>query len=153
MGVVSLEVRELAPGETGAAFEAMHALRGGLRDEADFVERVDGRQRAEGYRLVAVLQGAGEPAAAVAGFHEAHHLSWGHHLYVDDLSTRADARRRGHAARLLDWLEEEAGRLGCGQVHLDSGVGPQRHDAHRLYLNRGLAITAHHFSRALTDPR
>ena len=49
------------------------------------------------------------------------------------------------AGALLDWLIEEARRLGCGQLHLDSGVGPDREDAHRLYLNKRLRISAHHF--------
>jgi GNAT superfamily N-acetyltransferase len=72
----------------------------------------------------------------VAGFRTGHNLAWGHYLYVDDLSTRPDARRRGHGRALL----EEAKRLGCDQFHLDSGVGLDRADAHRLYLNAGLVI-------------
>jgi GNAT superfamily N-acetyltransferase len=74
---------------------------------------------------------------------------WGHHLYVDDLSTAPQGRRQGHAGALLDWLIEEGRRLGCGQLHLDSGVGPERFDAHRLYHNHGLAIYSHHFARGL----
>ena len=70
-------------------------------------------------------------------------------LYVDDLSTLPAARRRGHARALLDWCAEEAARLGCDALHLDSGVGPQRQDAHRLYFNAGMRISSHHFSREL----
>jgi GNAT superfamily N-acetyltransferase len=76
-------------------------------------------------------------------------LAWGRYLYVDDLSTLPEARRRGHGRRLLDWLTEEARRQGCDQLHLDSGVGPDRIDAHRLYFNTGLAITSFHFARRL----
>jgi hypothetical protein len=43
----------------------------------------------------------------------------------------------------------EAGRLGCTQVHLDSAVGLERRDAHRLYLNAGFVIAAHHFVRGV----
>lgn len=50
---------------------------------------------------------------------------------------------------LLDWLIEEARRSGCEQLHLDSGAVPERYDAHRLYMNTGLSITAHHFQRPL----
>lgn len=57
--------------------------------------------------------------------------AWGHHLYVDDLSTAPEGRRQGHAGALLDWLIEEGRRLGCSQLHLDSGVGAERFDAHR----------------------
>jgi GNAT superfamily N-acetyltransferase len=143
------DVRELGPEETGRAFEAMRALRTGLAGEAEFVARVNDDQRAEGYRLAAAFEGGAEQAAAVAGFRTAHSLAWGFHLYVDDLSTLPDARRRGLAGRLMAWLLDEARRLGCDQLHLDSGVGPARFEAHRLYLNSGLGITSHHSARDL----
>jgi GNAT superfamily N-acetyltransferase len=83
----------------------------------------------------------------VAGFRFLHTLAWGHVLYVDDLVTRSDARGRGHGRRLMEWLEAEARAHGCDQLHLDSGH--QRHDAHRLYLNSGMHISSHHFSKSL----
>jgi GNAT superfamily N-acetyltransferase len=140
-------VRELTPPETGLAFEAMRALRTGLPDEAAFVRLVDGVQRPEGYRLAGSFDDDEESAAAAAGFRVGHSIAWGRFLYVDDLSTRPEARRRGHGRALLDWLLEEAGRLDCDQLHLDSGVGLERADAHRLYLNAGMVISAHHFAR------
>jgi GNAT superfamily N-acetyltransferase len=143
-------IRELLPPDSGLAFEAMRALRGDLADEQAFVERVDQVQRPEGYRLVAAFEEDGPSAVAVAGFRAAHSIAWGHYLYVDDLSTLPEARRRGHGRALLDWLLEEAARLGCDQLHLDSGVGVDRVDAHRLYLNAGLVISAHHFARLVS---
>jgi GNAT superfamily N-acetyltransferase len=143
-----MRIREIGPGQTDLAFAAMRELRTHLSDADAFAARVDGEQRAEGYRLVGAFEDVRE-AVAVAGFRVAHNLAWGRHLYVDDLSTAPAARRRGHARALLDWLGEEADRLGCAQLHLDSGVGPQRADAHRLYLNAGLTTTSHHFSRVL----
>ncbi len=140
-------IRELLPPETGLAFEAMRALRTDLADEATFVQRVDEVQRAEGYRLVAAFEEGETSARAVAGFRVGNAIAWGQYLYVDDLSTLPEARRRGHARALLDWLLGEAARLGCDQLHLDSGVGLDRADAHRLYLNSGMVISAHHFAR------
>jgi GNAT superfamily N-acetyltransferase len=140
-------IRELLPQETGLAFEAMRALRPDLADEQVFVRRVDEIQRAEGYRLVAAFEAGETRPAAMADFRTGHALAWGHYLYVDDLSTLPGNRRRGHARELLDWLVEEGERLGCDQLHLDSGVGIDRADAHRLYLNAGLVIAAHHFAR------
>ena len=145
-------LREIVPPDTALAFPAMRALRPQVGDEAAFVRRVDEVQRPEGYRLVGSFEDAAAPALAVAGFRVGHALSWGRFLYVDDLSTLPEARRRGHARGLLGWLVEEARRLGCEQLHLDSGVGPERADAHRLYLNAGLVITAHHFARAIEQP-
>jgi GNAT superfamily N-acetyltransferase len=140
-------VRELQPPETGLAFEAMRALRTDLTDEEAFVRIVDEDQRPEGYRLAGAFEEGEERAVAVAGFRTCHNIAWGHYLYVDDLSTVPEARRRGHARALLDWLLEEAARLGCDQLHLDSGVGLDRADAHRLYLSAGMVISAHHFAR------
>lgn len=140
-------VREVVPPDTGCAFRAMRALRTELVDEDSFVRAVDEIQRPEGYRLVGVFEDGGSEAMAVAGFRTGHSLAWGHYLYVDDLSTLPEARRRGHGRALLDWLLDEARRLGCDQLHLDSGVGLDRADAHRLYLNAGMVIYAHHFAR------
>ena len=123
----------------------MRPLRPRLAGRDAFVARVDEVQRPEGYRLVAAFEEADE-AVAVAGFRLLHNLAWGTRaLYVDDLSTHPDARRRGHAGALLGWLRAEARRLGCDELHLDSGVGPERLDAHRLYFNGGMRIASYHF--------
>jgi GNAT superfamily N-acetyltransferase len=127
----------------------MHALRTQLEDEAAFVYRVDEVQRAEGYRLVGAFDESVSHAVAVAGFRPGHNLAWGRFLYVDDLSTLPEARRHGHGRALLAWLVEEAQRLGCDQLHLDSGVGADRVDAHRVYLNAGMRISSFHFARVL----
>jgi GNAT superfamily N-acetyltransferase len=144
-------VREVLPPDTGLAFSAMHALRRNLPDRAAFVRQVDEVQRKEGYRLVCAFEQGNQDAQATAGFRTGHCLAWGHYLYVDDLSTLPSARRRGYARLLLDWVAAEARRLGCSQLHLDSGVGAERADAHRLYLKSGLNIVAHHFAQPLSD--
>jgi GNAT superfamily N-acetyltransferase len=142
-------IRELAAEETGLAYRAMLELRPRIGSEAEFVARVNELQRPEGYRLVASFTGGDPEAVAAAGFRTAHFLAWGHALYVDDLSSRPGFRRQGHAGALLDWLLAEARRLGCDQFHLDSGVGPDREEAHRLYLNKRLRISSHHFHTEL----
>ena len=143
-----MTVRELPAGETAVAYEAMRALRPHLADEAEFVRRVDERQRPQGYRLVAVVEDDGA-VSAVAGFRVLEMLTYGRVLYIDDLSTLPSARRRGYGRTLLDWCTEEAQRLGCASLQLDSNVGPERQDAHRLYFNRRLRISSYHFTREL----
>lgn len=138
---------ELLPPHTGRAYDAMRELRTGLRSEDAFVRQVDEHQRPAGYRLVASVPDDEAPAVAVAGFRLGDNLAWGRHLYVDDLSTVPAARQQGHARALLDWVHVEAERLGCRQVHLDSGVGSDRMSAHRLYFNSGYRISSHHFTR------
>lgn len=143
------QIRELLAGETRLVHDAMRALRTACEDRQRFVERVDEVLRPGGYRLLGAFVPGEEQAVAVAGFRVSDSLAWGHYLYIDDLSTTPNARRQGHAGALLDWLIAEGQRLGCGQLHLDSGAGPDRFDAHRLYYNHGLAIYSHHFARGL----
>ena len=140
-------IQEIVPPHTGLAFIAMKELRGELVDCQAFVSQVDELQRPEGYRLVGVVPDEGADALSVAGFRLATSLSWGRHLYIDDLSTISSARGRGLAGQLLTWIHDEAERMGCAQVHLDSGVAPSRYAAHRVYLNSGYVINAHHFMR------
>lgn len=146
---------ELLPPATARGFEAMRALRPALVDADEFVRRVDLVQRPTGYRLVGSFEGGDRdadgdaPAVAVAGFRTGDTLAWGRHVYIDDLSTVPGARGRGHARRLLEWVRGEAERLGCAEIHLDSGVGPDRQAAHRLYLNAGYRISSHHFQLTL----
>jgi GNAT superfamily N-acetyltransferase len=142
MLVERMPVRELSPTETYLAYGPMVELRPHILSVEDFVAQVNDRQRPDGYRLVASFEG--DEVASVAGFRLAHYLAWGEFIYVDDLVTLEQFRGRGHGRRLLDWLMEEAHRLGCAQVHLDSAT--HRHDAHRLYLRSGYRITAFHFA-------
>lgn len=145
-------IRELGPDETELAYSAMLELRPGIGGRDAFVRTVNEIQRPEGYRLVGSFVNGEDEAAAAAGFRTAHFLAWGHCLYVDDLSSRQSFRRQGHAGQLLQWLLGEARRRGCVQLHLDSGVGADRTDAHRLYFNQGLRISCHHFQIDGLDP-
>ena len=124
-----------------SCYNVMRQLRPHLTDDQAFVEQVQ-RQLAEGYHLV-YCQDGGEVRALV-GFRFLEFLAWGRVLYIDDLITDAEARKNGHGGKLLKWVMEQAKEAKCDQVHLDSG--PQRHDAHRLYLNHGFQIIGHHFA-------
>lgn len=140
-----MNIIELDDENTALAFDTMRELRPHLATSEDFVAAVR-IQRKEGYRLVASLDAEGR-VAAVAGFRPLTNLYAGSHLYIDDLTTLSTARRQGHAGALLRWVDEEARRLGCAGVHLDSGT--HRHDAHRLYLGSGYVIPAFHFSKVV----
>ena len=125
-------------------YNAFHELRPHLTERA-FVEQVTRQTRNHGYVLVYIIDA--DRVVAAAGYRVAEYLAWGRTFYVDDLITMEAARRRGFGGRLLDWLLDKAVELDCDAIHLDSGV--QRHAAHRLYMNRGLRISSHHFSRKL----
>ncbi|MDD8042205.1 MAG: GNAT family N-acetyltransferase [Verrucomicrobiota bacterium] len=123
-----------------AAYEVFAALRPHLSKD-QFIDQVR-TQVAEGYRI-AFIEDAQE-VVAVAGFRVATFLAWGRVLYIDDLATHPQRRRAGFGGDLLDWLILEGQRLGCAAVHLETGH--QRHDAHRLYLNKGFVLSSHHMS-------
>jgi len=100
------------------------------------------RQESQSYKILALRQN-GE-IVSVAGFRLCEFLAWGKILYVDDLSTLPNARGKGFAGALMNWLIEYAKNIGCVAVHLDSGHA--RHAAHRLYLQKGFKISSHHFA-------
>jgi GNAT superfamily N-acetyltransferase len=115
-----------------------------LLTEEQIIEGVQ-QQIPDGYRL-ACVEASGH-VTSVAGYRITRNLSYGKFLYVDDLVTRADQKRNGHAGQLIEWLCEHAQDQGCSSLVLDSGV--QRFEAHRFYLAHKMDITAHHFARKL----
>ena len=144
------EVRELTAGESHLAAAALLELRPQYGSPEAIVKRIDA-QRGDGYRVAGSFEADDEQAAAVAGFRISTSLAWGHHVYVDDLVTREALRGHGHADAVMAWVEEEARRAGCRQLHLDSGLGPDRADAHRFYFRHGLTIVSHHFAKGLRE--
>ncbi|HXN78566.1 MAG TPA: GNAT family N-acetyltransferase [Candidatus Dormibacteraeota bacterium] len=140
-------IQEIQTPSTHLAHKAMVELRTNIGPEIAFADHVDKVMRPEGYRIVGFFVKEDLYAAAVAGFRVLNHLAWGHTLYCDDIGTRYDHRKHGFAGQLMDWMIEEARRLHCDEFHLDSGLGPDRADAHRLYFNKRMRISSHHFSR------
>ena len=141
-------VGELPVGETARAARTLLELRPAFQSADALVARIDDVQRAGGYRLLGSFEDDSDAdAAGVAGFRIVEFLPWGRSLYVDDFITAEGHRGRGHAGALFDWLLAEARREGCGELHLDSAVGPEREDAHRFYFRHGMRIAAYHFSR------
>jgi GNAT superfamily N-acetyltransferase len=147
--MTTVRVEEVLPGSTWRAADALLALPPSFAPPERLVSTIDEQLRPAGYRLVAVFVGEAGQAVAAAGFRESFALAWNRCLYVDDLSTVPSEREQGHADRLMRWLLAEARRLGCASLHLDSGAGPDRAAAHRLYMRHRLRISAHHFHREL----
>ena len=126
-----------------ACFGAVKDLRPHLTAQSFFTQVK--RQQAQGYQMVAVDLGG--VIISFAGFRYCEFLAWGKILYIDDLHTIPSARGQGAASLLLDTLIASAKKEACDAIHLDSGHG--RHDAHRLYLNKGFNILSHHFGQTL----
>lgn len=129
-------------------WEVIRELRPHLPSPEDFLEQVKAMMQ-EGYRIVYITDPAivGEQAVAYAGFRDQHMLWCGKSIYIDDLVTLPAARGKGYAGQLLDHIGKLALDAGKKAVHLDSGY--TRLDAHRLYLQKGFNLCAHHFLRKL----
>ena len=112
--------------------------------KATFVSTVQ-EMITEGYQL-SYIEENGKAAAAI-GFRYVQYLYNGKHFYIDDLSTLPESRGKGYGGMLLDDVTELAKEKGYACVTLDSGY--TRFDAHRLYLNKGFVLAAHHFSKTL----
>jgi GNAT superfamily N-acetyltransferase len=132
-----------ADADIDACFDAMSTLRPRL-ERGTFVARVRAMQP-QGYRMLALR--AGGQVACVAGFRLLDGLSRGRYLSIDELATMPAQRRRGHAAAMLAWLADHARAQGCAALQLHSSY--PRHAAHRLYLQHGYVLHAHHFLHEL----
>jgi GNAT superfamily N-acetyltransferase len=126
-------------------WEVLFALRPHLQKE-NFIHDVK-KTLADNRQLVFIEEDGVAVAASV--FEWGYNLYRGDYIYIDDLSTLPQARKKGYAGKLLDWIFDYAKKNGFQQVHLDSGANPGRYDAHRLYLNKGFNITSFHFATAV----
>lgn len=126
--------------DINACFPVFSLLRPHVAKE-DFLPQVR-RQQSQQYQIMA-LRHEGVIASAV-GFRTAEFFAWGKIIYIDDLTTLAEARGNGFANQLLDRVIEYGKATGCKGVHLDSGY--TRFAAHRLYLKKGWQLSSHHFA-------
>lgn len=124
-----------------SCFRLMRQLRPHLASEAEFLDRWR-RQAAQGYRLAGLFDGS-EPAA-LAGYRVQENLVHGRFLYVDDLVTDAPLRGSGYGERLMAYLRDQAGALGCGKLVLDTPLSNSL--GHRFYFRCGLLASALRFN-------
>ncbi len=137
-------LRDIGEAEIAACYPLMRQLRPHLAGADDFAERWR-RQSQDGYRLVALWSDRGPHA--LAGYRLTENLVHGRFLYVDDLVVDTDARSRGHGARLLAHLKNEARSLGCSKLVLDTALDNTL--GHRFYYRQGLLAMALRFHVAL----
>ncbi len=124
-------------------WDAMHALRPHL-DKEQFVPIMQ-EMISEGYILAFIEQDG--VAVSATGYRYMQSLFIGKYYHIDDLSTLQSARGNGYGGILLQYVAEEARKNGLAALTLDSGYA--RHDAHRLYLNKGFVLASHHFIKKL----
>jgi len=127
--------------EIGDCWEVVSLLRPHLESKAAYIKQVKEMQE-DGYHMLYIAEN--DQVAAFAGYRNMHSLHGGRFIYVDDLCTLPAHRGKGYAGALLDYVRQLAMDTGKKAVVLDSGF--PLHDAHRLYLNKGFKLSAHHFS-------
>ena len=124
-----------------ACYELMRELRPHLASKDVFIERWR-RQKSRGYRLLILRQD--EQPVALAGFRLQENLVHGLHLYVDDLVTCEKVRSSGYGQIMMDRLKEEARKLSCKKLLLDTPLSNVL--GHRFYYRQGLFATAFRFT-------
>ncbi|WP_183556759.1 GNAT family N-acetyltransferase [Mucilaginibacter sp. SP1R1] len=101
----------------------------------------------ENYQICYIADDSDRKAACFIGYRSLHMLRTGKIIYIDDLFTLPEYRGRGYARTLLNHVHKLAAETGVKSVHLDSGYA--KHDAHRLYLNKGYILECFHFANNL----
>jgi GNAT superfamily N-acetyltransferase len=130
------------------SWEVVLELRPHLQKDR-FLATIREMMQEDGYQMIGIPS-AGENQgiiAAFAGFRHMHKLHMGRGIYIDDLCTLPAHRGKGYGGQLLDYIHGLARENGKDNVTLDSGY--QRHAAHRLYLNKGYVLGAHHLNKKL----
>jgi GNAT superfamily N-acetyltransferase len=127
--------------EVRRCWKAYKELRPHLRSEDELVERWRVQAR-ECFQIAYIAEG--DTVSAAAGYRFLNTLAWGKILYIDDLVAIAARHKTGLGTTLLQYLQEEARRVGCDAVHLDTGY--QRHLAHLAYLRNGFRLNCHHLA-------
>lgn len=130
--------------ELESCFEIFKDLRPHLKNNNEFIEMVL-CQMNEGYLIMAGI--IDNNVVGCIGYRIMHTLAWGKILYIDDLISSNKFRNNGCGKQLLGHAIQQAKKLNCNQVHLDTGYS--RHDAHRLYLKNGFQLNCHHLSLVL----
>lgn len=137
---MSWEIREaLDEADVRRCWPVFRELRLNIPTEGEYVDRWK-RQESEGYRIVFAEQDG--TVLAAGGFRLVHSMAWGRHIYLDDLGALAEHQGTGLGTAILRFVQDEARRLGCEGVHLDTGY--HRHKAHKSYLRNGFVLDSHH---------
>ncbi len=146
VGAISAQLREMTvQDDLLVCVPVMRVLRPHLEaDDLAVVDRIR-RQMGQGYRLLAIFDGT--KVVALAGFRLQENLVFGRFLYVDDVVVDPDARRQGHAERLLDAVREIA--IAAGQEVLALDTALSNTGAQRVYHRCGYETVAYHLIQRL----
>ena len=125
-------------------YPVMAELRPHFTHEDEFLKQVKRQMKNDGFELVFLND---DGIKAVAGIRLGEWLARGKYLEIEDLASRSDERSKGYGGELFDWIKDYAQSENCREIKLVSHVA--RYRAHKFYLQKGMIIDAHFFSRQL----
>ncbi len=131
-----------------ASFDLMRVLRPHFCDPPVYVAQLM-RQFHQGYRLLAAWHG--QTLVGLAGYRTTENLIYGRFVYLDDLVVSPEQQGSGLGAALLSAVREEAVRLQCENLVLDTGLHMAL--AQRFYFRQGLLAKGMHFTQTLNENR
>lgn len=115
-------IRKILPTEAMLAlpvFQELHPT-SPLTQNVEILEAYLTEMSAKSYALVGSFEQGRREAVAIAGYRVIDVFSCGKRLYLDQFGLLPEVRGHGHASALLQWLDAESMRLGCGEMRLDS---------------------------------
>lgn len=127
-------IRELVGFEEIAAIYPLYRQTGSLPEDM-FQERLAAMITQGNYRCIAAF--IGERMVGVSGFWIGVQLWAGKWAEADHVVVDAQMRGAGIGAKLMVWIETEAGRVGCDITRISMVLGKER--THQFYSRSGYA--------------
>lgn len=101
-----------------------------------------------GYRCIAARDPVSGQTVGISGFWINTKFYCARYLEVDNFVIREDWRDKGVGRAMLRWMEQEAVKLGCTSLVLDSYT--HNYLSHRFYFREGFHILGYHFFKKLS---
>ncbi len=114
-----------------------------MKDE-DFESLIQ-EMKETGYRTIGAFKD--QRLCATVGFWIGVRFYCGKYMYINNFIVDNTIRGQGIGSYVMNWLEEEAKKLGCKAIVLDSYVN--NHAAHKFYIARNYVINNFHFKKDL----
>lgn len=134
-----IEIRELGRDEMTAILPLVQIWNARTTPEV-LATRLE-EMLALGYRCIAADRDGA--LVGIAGFWYGCRFWCGRHIDLDNVIVDEAYRNQGIGQKMIAWIEDEARRLGCDSVGLDTYVGNT--DSHRLYERLGYGKLGYHY--------
>ena len=114
---------------------------------AQKVARQVGEMRQEGWKFIGIFDG--QRCDAVVMYYVGVRLFSGKFLQPESLFVRPQARGKGYARALFEWMEKKAEEQECDRIFLHSFV--ESSNAHKFFFKQGYHIRGFAINKLLND--